>query len=710
MPQISIILPVYNTEQYLTRCLDALLVQTFSDFEVLCINDGSTDSSLDILNQYAQKDSRIRVITQENQGSGAARNTGLSLVQSPYLMFCDSDDWYEPQMCEMLYNAIEEHDVDIAMCNGTNTGSKTAPHASEFGIKLKFSGYVKLDSISKPKVNALLWQKIFKMDIVRKYDVGFYPGPHDDHTFVLNYISVAHTCYALSESYYNYYIRDDSQTGEVYIRTDDNINIIYVYEYIINFMKKHDVLADNLWITRTCLDLYNYWYGIIAAEFKVSFQEKVLCMLTHSHQEIKDILYPYLLSYFDTDITKNYFNEHLSKEDKENYPYLSVFFKDEVEPAFTNNNVIVFSADDNSLPYLSVALVALLQHANAVNNYDICILYAQISEANIQQTKDMVKCENVCLRFINIQSYLHEFDNHNDSALAIDIYDTKYFKFFIPKLFSNYDRALYLDVDQLVLTDIAPLFDVDLCGNKLGAVSDVEMYSQLIDTQTEDYFNALSLTYREKYFNIALLLFDIPSLKQVDLMERLHSFLGEASNTALTDQCFLNVEFNSAVCMLDMAWSVLPEISEEKMVFLSKTLFAAYFNSVKNMKIINYGAKSKPWQFYENKLAYRWWQYARQSSFYEVILFKNRVATSSTDPRVGEFMQKVWDLEYKVNMLEQKPSTCTEQKNCYANLRTFIHDKILAKLPEGRCKDMIFAVLRKGENILKNIKAAVLSS
>lgn len=93
MIKASIILPVYNVEKYLPRCLDSLLNQTLNELEFICIDDGSTDKSLDILRRYARKDSRFIIVTQENQGSGVARNKGLQLAKGKYIAFLDPDDW-----------------------------------------------------------------------------------------------------------------------------------------------------------------------------------------------------------------------------------------------------------------------------------------------------------------------------------------------------------------------------------------------------------------------------------------------------------------------------------------------------------------------------------------------------------------------------------------------------------------------------------------
>lgn len=102
-PKISIIVPVYNVEKYLPQCLDSLLLQTMEDIEVICVNDGSTDGSLAILETYAHNDNRVIVINQKNKGVSVARNTGLEHVSGSYYMFVDSDDWLEPETCETAY-------------------------------------------------------------------------------------------------------------------------------------------------------------------------------------------------------------------------------------------------------------------------------------------------------------------------------------------------------------------------------------------------------------------------------------------------------------------------------------------------------------------------------------------------------------------------------------------------------------------------------
>ena len=106
--KISIIVPVYNVEKYLRECLDSLINQTLEDIEIICVNDGSTDSSPQILEEYASRDSRIRVFHQENQGVSVAYNYGIKQVKGKYFTIVDSDDWIREDSCELLYETIEK--------------------------------------------------------------------------------------------------------------------------------------------------------------------------------------------------------------------------------------------------------------------------------------------------------------------------------------------------------------------------------------------------------------------------------------------------------------------------------------------------------------------------------------------------------------------------------------------------------------------------
>jgi glycosyltransferase involved in cell wall biosynthesis len=116
-PKISIICPVYNAETYLHRCIDSVLCQTFTDFELLLIDDGSTDDSLKISNGYAERDSRIRVFHKENGGVASARQMGVDCMSGEYSIHLDPDDWVDSDMLKSMYNAIIQSGSEMLICD-----------------------------------------------------------------------------------------------------------------------------------------------------------------------------------------------------------------------------------------------------------------------------------------------------------------------------------------------------------------------------------------------------------------------------------------------------------------------------------------------------------------------------------------------------------------------------------------------------------------
>lgn len=117
IPKVSIIVPAFNAQAYLHQCMDSLLSQSLKDIEIICVNDGSTDATAQILADYARKDQRVRIVNKENAGVSEARNSGLDLAVGEYIMFVDSDDWIDAEMCRYMYQQAHEHNADCVMCS-----------------------------------------------------------------------------------------------------------------------------------------------------------------------------------------------------------------------------------------------------------------------------------------------------------------------------------------------------------------------------------------------------------------------------------------------------------------------------------------------------------------------------------------------------------------------------------------------------------------
>ena len=221
MPQISIIMPVYNTDKYLRRTLDALLNQTFGDIEIIAIDDGSTDDSLKILNEYAERDSRVVVITQKNSGPATARNKGLDAATGKYLMFCDSDDWYEPNMCQVMFDTIEKQKTDLVTCHNKwgfeeNLPNSDKGRSTDKHFNNNWYGRHRITNKTIGAINSTVWNKIFKRDIIEHYAIRF-PDcfNNEDLTFVFMYMLVINSVYFIQQPLYNYFVRQNSLVSKV---------------------------------------------------------------------------------------------------------------------------------------------------------------------------------------------------------------------------------------------------------------------------------------------------------------------------------------------------------------------------------------------------------------------------------------------------------------------------------------------------------------
>ncbi len=177
-PRVSVIVPAHNAEQYLDQCLNSILNQTEQNIEVLCVDDGSTDSTPDILATASQKDPRVKVITQECAGAGAARNAGLKLACGDYLLFFDADDYMELNMLEVMYDRAEQTCSDVVVCNSRCFEEETnedIPSDADMG-HIDFSQVYSGISLSSCIFTAFIgwpWDKLFRRTFIQKNNLEF---------------------------------------------------------------------------------------------------------------------------------------------------------------------------------------------------------------------------------------------------------------------------------------------------------------------------------------------------------------------------------------------------------------------------------------------------------------------------------------------------------------------------------------------------------
>ena len=171
MPKISIIIPVYNVEKYLRQCLDSVVNQTLHDIEIICVNDGSTDGSAQILEEYRQRDERIKVIHKENEGVSIARNKGIEQATSEYITFCDSDDTFKSNLCEKVYEKINKDSPDVIYYGHDNYINDKYSDTDCVNIKkLKNNGFKYKDWLD---LQVFIWEKTFKKTFLLQNNIAF---------------------------------------------------------------------------------------------------------------------------------------------------------------------------------------------------------------------------------------------------------------------------------------------------------------------------------------------------------------------------------------------------------------------------------------------------------------------------------------------------------------------------------------------------------
>ncbi|MCL2144784.1 MAG: glycosyltransferase [Endomicrobia bacterium] len=181
MIKISVIIPVYNAEKHLKQCLDSVINQTLKDIEIICVNDGSTDNSLKILKEYAERDSRILIVEQENQGAGAARNNGLAHAKGEYLSFLDSDDHFEPLMLEEMFARCDKFGADICLCDAYVYEKGQLQNTRYLYITTIKAGIGGSDVFSYKHIpdrilnisSPVVWNKLFRKDFVIDSGIKF---------------------------------------------------------------------------------------------------------------------------------------------------------------------------------------------------------------------------------------------------------------------------------------------------------------------------------------------------------------------------------------------------------------------------------------------------------------------------------------------------------------------------------------------------------
>ena len=298
--KISIVVPIYNVEQYLHQCINSILNQSFNNFELLLINDGSTDNSGKICDEYAKKDLRIKVIHQKNSGVSVARNKGIDMATGEYIGFVDPDDYIDSRMYEILVNKIEEMKADIAICSFSfvkndevishDNGNECKVFNKEKSIEYYFKEKLPFDY-------SFLCNKLFRRGLFDTIRLNAFLSVQEDSEVLIRILNCCSSIIYVSEALYFYYIRVDSLTHsrltlkqlsvvdslyEIYDYVQKNLPqfsnyalnkyLLYYFNQVIEMVKEGKTFNEQYFVFRK--KLYKNYFSIIFNP-SVAFKYKI---------------------------------------------------------------------------------------------------------------------------------------------------------------------------------------------------------------------------------------------------------------------------------------------------------------------------------------------------------------------------------------------------------------------------------------------------
>lgn len=290
-PHISVIIPVYKCEEYLENCVNSIHGQTFSDFEIILVDDGSPDNSGKICDDLAEKYDNITVLHQENQGQAAARNNGVKIARGEWLHFVDCDDSLHPQMLESLYNAVSEDNVKLAMCSAVQDERLTDDFNCLKNVKFKTSQMTE-DNIFNLCKNEkyyywVVWGKLIHKSIYEKFPLT--EGRiYEDNAIVCKWLHEAKKVALTNAPLYFYYINTSGTTKKAF--TEKQLDVLWAFREQIEFF-------HSLGYQKMTEHLATYYFEISANMYhraKTENAKELIPIIKQEEKEIKSLYAPYI--------------------------------------------------------------------------------------------------------------------------------------------------------------------------------------------------------------------------------------------------------------------------------------------------------------------------------------------------------------------------------------------------------------------------------
>jgi glycosyltransferase involved in cell wall biosynthesis len=278
IPKLSIIVPVYNVEQYLHKCIESILAQTFSDYELILVNDGSKDKSGEICDEYLKKDSRVKVIHKKNNGLASARNTGIIQARGTYVGFIDSDDWIEDDMYKNLYESCEKTNADISIIGVREVDEKGN------SLNVYIPNDINLREILK---KAYAWNKIFKKQLFFDHNLFFKEGKYyEDIELIPKLFVKSNQVTTVRKVGYNYLKRNTSITGG---RDEKILDNLWAYTQVKKYLLDNNLYLEYKEEFEKGVSYFKRYYINILFDYPTTFLLKNSSRIINDFEKIGGI-------------------------------------------------------------------------------------------------------------------------------------------------------------------------------------------------------------------------------------------------------------------------------------------------------------------------------------------------------------------------------------------------------------------------------------
>jgi lipopolysaccharide biosynthesis glycosyltransferase/glycosyltransferase involved in cell wall biosynthesis len=580
MPKVSVIIPVFNAALYLRRCLDSVCGQTLRELEIICINDCSTDNSLDIIYEYASKDIRLKVIDfKKHKGASSARNIGLEFSKGLYLGFVDADDYIDYDFYEQLFNAAVKTNFDIIK------GNFKIFEASDIKQFLEVH-----NRISKNKY-FFLWQftsAIYKRNFILANNIKFQEDFHvgEDLIFLISAVHATKHGICLVDTIYYNYMRANSKTDTKVLPKKRLLHAINSRQYVIKLINSLslDIESYNIIFIDQLHNIYNLFRRVSNIKDVAKYIAKSLNKL------FKEYKYKDFLNSLETSLVQN---------DKLHLLDIKSLTKKLIIDTYIS---IYISSDDNYAPYITTTIISTC--LNTSKNVRFTVLDSGISKENKKYIKSLAEIyANCVIEFIKIkEEALAQIEYRNDNS---HISKATYNRILIPTLDPLTDKAIYLDVDTIVMGDIKELYEVDLSGYIVGAVHELHINPVVF----EKINKTLNFSSNHKYFNAGVLLIDCKKWREDNICSKLFALEKKYRKILnYADQDILNKNFDNDYKQLNVRYNT----SQDTVQYLTHDIVIRHYSGY------------KPWDTDcisgPNNNITDFWHYAKLSPLYDTIL------------------------------------------------------------------------------------------